>query len=810
MSAPALLPAITLICGALTGVAWSPAPDLRLPIVLASAASAVAWVRAWPAAIPAFVAGYFLCGIQLAAVDARRAIDTPVRAVLDAAYGGFRVGTPGVGGTHSPLLARGRLVEDATVRDGAVSLRLSLDSIAIPWTGGGSRLSRQASGVVLITVNGEAAARAAGEWRAGRTVAMPATFRRPARYLNDGVVDFERRSALSGVTLGGTVKSALVVEVVHQGNVLQELAGRVRARVRRVIARWMGGEPLGAAIVTAILIGDRTGLPRELRERLQAAGTYHVIAISGGNIAILAALMIGLLTVIGLQPRSRAIVAIAGLLAYALVVTSGPAVWRATLTAIAYLAARIWDHRTPAWNAAAVSAALLVCVSPLDVRDVGFVLTFGATSALIGVAHHVRQWRNIHSALRWPLMTVAASLAVQAVLIPVEAWTFSRVSVAGVVLNLTALPLMTIAQAAGLVMVLSPVDAGAQLAGWAARLATSGLVLSAGLVDQLPVITRHIPPPAPGVITLYYASVAAAMWTRGLARVAAGASVAVLAGLVITGHPRSEAATSPTLSLTVFDVGQGDAMLLTLPDGSRTMIDAGGIGYGESSFDIGTRVLEPALWAQGVYRLNALTVTHGDPDHLGGAPALLRDLRPSLLHEGIRVPRHTPSRELARAAERLGVGTQLLLRGMEWSASGARVRVLHPPEPDWERPRVRNDDSIVMEVRYRDVSLLLTGDAGESVEREIIPLLSPARIRILKIGHHGSRTSTSQTLIDAWRPDVAVISCGRGNPFGHPHPDVVQRLQAVGARVLRTDLDGQITIETDGRSIHHRTFVGGR
>jgi len=116
-------------------------------------------------------------------------------------------------------------------------------------------------------------------------------------------------------------------------------------------------------------------------------------------------------------------------------------------------------------------------------------------------------------------------------------------------------------------------------------------------------------------------------------------------------------------------------------------------------------------------------------------------------------------------------------------------------------------DSVVLEVLYGDVALLLTGDIGAEIERDLIPLLTPARVRILKVAHHGSRTSTSQQLLDAWRPTLALISCGRGNRFGHPAPDVTQRLTAIGATVLRTDRDGQIIVQTDGREVTTTTYV---
>src|SRR6185369_198848 len=122
-------------------------------------------------------------------------------------------------------------------------------------------------------------------------------------------------------------------------------------------------------------------------------------------------------------------------------------------------------------------------------------------------------------------------------------------------------------------------------------------------------------------------------------------------------------------------------------------------------------------------------------------------------------------------------------------------------EPDWERPRVRNDDSVVLEVVYGEVALLLTGDIGADVEREILPRLTPARIRILKVAHHGSRTSSSRELLDGWRPQLAIVSCGRGNRFGHPAPEVIARLESIGAQVFRTDRDGEVTVETDGHAV---------
>jgi competence protein ComEC len=148
-----------------------------------------------------------------------------------------------------------------------------------------------------------------------------------------------------------------------------------------------------------------------------------------------------------------------------------------------------------------------------------------------------------------------------------------------------------------------------------------------------------------------------------------------------------------------------------------------------------------------------------------------------------------------------------LRAGQVLNAEGVRIRVLHPIAPEWERQKVRNDDSVVLELVYRDVAVLLTGDIGADVERELLPLLTRSRVRILKVGHHGSLTSSSTALLEGWRPQIALVSAGRGNTFGHPTPAVLQRLASIGAAVYRTDLDGQITMSTDGRSVTVDTYL---
>jgi competence protein ComEC len=364
------------------------------------------------------------------------------------------------------------------------------------------------------------------------------------------------------------------------------------------------------------------------------------------------------------------------------------------------------------------------------------------------------------------------------------------------------------------------IDAIAHPTALVAHLAASGIVRSSELLDAAPWLTWRVPAPSMVAITCYYASlglVVAAHHTRVRALGYLCLFVVGLSMCLGLRPPATSSLDADHLRLTMVDVGQGEAMALEVPGGRGAaashvtmMVDTGGSPFGSAAFDIGARVVEPALWAAGIRSLATLVLTHGDPDHIGGASALIDDFRPGMLWQGIPVRRAMALQAvLARAANaRVQVWQRHV--GESFALGAARVVVLHPEAPEWERPRVRNDDSVVMEVIFGDVALLLTGDVGSDVERDLIPRLVPAKTRILKVGHHGSRTSTSAALLEAWRPQVALISCGRGNAFGHPAPDVIERLTAAGAAIYRTDRDGEITVTTDGRNVRVTTFAGGR
>lgn len=717
----------------------------------------------------------------------------------------------GEAGFQDPCLLTGVVREEPLWTSETVRLRVEVQTLRR------AGVTRSAAGNVRVHVRGDPVGRRfLARFEPGDRIALWARLRRPRGYRNPGGFDVEAYLARRGITLSGTVKSPLLVERLSSGRwwsptrMAAWARGLVRRRIRNAFDRryadslQTGEEVPGVAI--ALLIGDRSFLPRWAERLYQASGIFHVIVISGAHVALIAGLLYGSLRWLGVD-RAPALVALLLVLPiYAMICGGRPPVVRAVTMCVCVVGSRLLSLDAPAVNGLAFSALLLLTARPLELGDAGFQLSFAATAAILLLARPLAHRLARGGRPGYLTHALSLSLVAQAAVTPLIVWHFQRLTLGAVGASLVAMPLAAFSLvASALVVAFDAVPWLGDALAWGVWQSVSGLTACSRFALAVPGASFRIPHPGWSWLVSYVALLLAACCFRGRLRWVAG----MLLCVVILWLPFRPSSTEPgILRLVVFDVGHGDCLLLELPDGRRMLVDAG--GSFDRSFDVGESVVVPALLHRGVRTLHAVVLTHPDFDHLGGLASVMSELDVKEVWGGRPAWTLLDYRELRRTARLHGVRVRRLGTGeaMDWGE--VQVEVLAAGVADRDAQGSRNNDSLVLRVCYGGTCLLLTGDAEEALERELVRSGKSLRADVLKVAHHGSRSSTSARFLDSVRPRVAVVSTGRGNPY-LPAAEVMDRLRERGVTILRTDLDGAVTVAVDRRGrIQLDTFTSSR
>lgn len=621
--------------------------------------------------------------------------------------------------------------------------------------------------------------------------------------------------ARSGVAASG---GAVEVRVIRRSWSIGALLDRARARVRARIEATF--HPEAEALGRALVLGE-TDLAKEDDEAFRASGLSHLLAVSGAHLVIavvgfaaaLRALLVRVERVAArIDPgRIAAGCAVPAAWLYAdFAGGSGSAVRAAAMLSAAMLA-RAMGRRAPAARTFACSMLMLGALDPLLACDVSFGLSAGATAGLV-----VLQKPIAAAIVRGPgplpslLAPVATTLAAMLGCAPLLALLAPTLPVLGIASNLIAAPL-------GELLAL-PVCLGHALLWWAPSVERGAALLGSGALLGVRAVARWssatgavIAVPPPTALQLAVIAVAAtAAWAaptrvRRIAALALGAAAWAACELLAAreGAPRG------LLRVSVLDVGQGDAVLVDLPDGSAMLVDGGGMVG--SPVDLGARVVQPVLRARRRRRLEAMVLSHPHPDHFGGLVSTLPRIEVGELWDtgqGQAEGGGPGYAALVANARARGVPLRRpdVLCGAPRVAGGVTIEVLAPC-PGFAPDVGANDNSLVLRLSYGRRAVLLVGDAEREEETA---LLASARARgslradLLKVGHHGSRTSTSPAFLAAVGPSFAAISAGVRNRFGHPHPRTLEALVGRGVEIGRTDRGGEIVWETDGEEVRVR------
>jgi competence protein ComEC len=734
---------------------------------------------------------------------------------------------------------------------GRTYLYVSVDRAGLVSTG--TNGTSPASGLIRVTVLGDQ------HFQVGDRVALTGRLRFPRNDGDPGEFDYAAwlmRDGIAGTIVTVPRHGLLPIEIIGHRKIFP--AGQIQA-IREHIGQFINStlQYPESAEMRALIIGDRGGIDEPLRQPFALTGMAHLLVISGLHlgfvagaaflIARLAMSLFPMLTALGYANKFGAIAAALAVSAYASIAGGHVSTIRALVMVLAYTTAIVIDRaREPL--ASLTLAALIICfLIPGSTADIGFQLSFASvTVIMLGMRRFTAWWRwhyanplSVRSArprfgpaLEWIFGYIAVSFWAMLGTAPLTACHFNQFSLVGLIANAVVVPIMGLGSvicglaAAALSFVYAPLARGILLI--AGQLAATGTYL-ARWFENWPLAWARIFTPTSIELVIVYGLLV--MWLNGplegeeVLRAIRQGRAAGVDGTAATRRWRSAASfallvalitdvgwwvyqryLNPNLRITFLSVGEGDAAVLRFP-GSRVMLIDGG-GAFRGSFDPGERIVAPYLWSNKIMHVDYIALSHPDRDHFGGLIFVVHNFSPLQFWTAGATSPDASYGELLAAVRASGARQWLCdSAAAAMIVGGVNVRCVGPLHNRFELKH--NNSSMIVRLVYGAESFLFTGDVEARGESELIAMHADLHAAVLKVPHHGSRTSSSAAFIEAVHPRVAVISLGYLNQFHFPAPEVLERYQEDGVQVLRTDADGAISVDATRSEIELSTFRHG-
>ena len=697
----------------------------------------------------------------------------------------------------------------------------------------------------------------------GQQIEVPAKIRAPRNFQNPDSFDYVHYLAAQHIYWTGSVGSAQDIKVLPGSCGSSAVAGlyALRTWALRRIDQLYPNDQHTVGLLQATLIGETSGVERRWTQDFRITGTYHALVISGQHVSVLAFTILLILRLFHLRKIPALGIATLASWLYAFISGMSSPVVRAAGGFTLFLIASYCFRKIRILNALAVVGFVYLLYDPDLLFDPSFQLSFLSAAAIAafaiplmersseplrasvkrfdqpgydprvepraaewrvelrlfartlqlwtGLSTKASQFLVARSALLGAFVAdaVIVSACVQfGLALPMVSY-FHRLSITGLSANIIVIPLLSLVVPFGFASIATDWQLLANVTRFLLNFADSVATWH----------TRFEPAYRIGAVpALIGLTFAASLILLGFAiRHKRGVPVAMACALaqfaIICWQPWPADIKPGTLEVTAIDVSQGDSLLVVFPNGQTMLVDAGGFPgmtnmKRKPQIDMGEDVISPYLWSRRITHLDYAVLTHGHSDHMGGLSAIMDNFHPHVLWIGAE-PDTPEWREVEKTASRDNVRIIPLTRGVaDRNIGGTQIRVLAPAPDYTPQETANNDDSLVLELTYGRHRALLTGDAEKPIESDLVAsgLLRP--VTLLKVGHHGSKTSSSEEFLEELKPQFAFISDGYRNQFHHPHPTVIERLNEHHTAILRTDMQGLLTFRTDGKQVELETF----
>jgi len=684
----------------------------------------------------------------------------------------------------------------------------------------------------------------------GEYVRFRTRLKSPRNFNNPGGYDYVKHLRYRGIIVRGFINdpSRIVVLRENQGNFIKTYIETFREKLKKLI-RDNSISPDGE-IIQAMILGNQKEIPEDVMEKFNKTGTTHIIAISGFNIGIIAALSIIMArllmkswTYLLLRFNIHVVTtvfAIIPVVVFTFIAGMGMSVVRAAIMAVTFMIAIIIGKERDLYNTLALAAIIILTISPHALFDISFQLSFVAVWSILFITPRLMEWLPQispdvesrysifnRSTLRNVLIFISVSVSATLGTLPLIVFYFNRISSIVLLSNILVVPVLGIIAIPVCMAIIVAALMSSALAVFFIHISSFLVWLSVAMVDflaSLPGSSFFVSTPTLHEIALYYGLLILGVKLLDMKIVENNKEdvskyrprqlfiyrtsfiilIFILFADVIYLNTRDMFV--KTMKVTAIDVGQGSSSLVQLPAGRKMLIDGG--GFPEGGFDVGKYVVGPFLWHERISKIDIVVLTHPHPDHLNGLLYILSNFEVGEVWTNGDDSDEYNYQEFRRIIDE----KKIVLRSVSEATKtlitdNVMIDILNPAKiiesrADFSRYfEEENNRSVVMRITYGDINFLFPGDISEAAESRLIQSHREMRSHVLFIPHHGGFTSSSEAFIKRICPEIAVASCGLDNIYKFPHPEVLKRYSTLGTRIFRTDKNGAVSIVTDGSNI---------